>query len=143
MNSAPLVIERILDAPVEKVWKAITDPGQMKLWYFDLQGFKLEPGNEFSFEGRNEDRCYVHLCKITEVIEGRKLSYTWRYEGHQGNSLLSFELSPEGNKTRLKLTHAGLETFPQNLPDFAGNNFVVGWNWFLDKSLPEFLEKTV
>ena len=141
MKPTPLILERILDAPIEKVWKAITDPGQMKSWYFDLQGFKPEVGNEFRFEGRNEDRCYVHLCKITEIVEGRKLSYTWRYEGLEGDSLLSFELTREGAKTHLKLTHSGLETFPQNLPDFARNNFAEGWSYFVDKALPQFLKK--
>jgi uncharacterized protein YndB with AHSA1/START domain len=139
----PLIIERIINAPVEKVWTAITDVRQMRQWYFELQGFELKTGNEFSFEGRNEDKCYVHRCKITEVVEGKKLSYTWRYDGYDGSSLVSFELFPDGHKTRLRLTHAGLESFPQNLPDFAKPNFVEGWSWFLDKSLPEFLEKII
>jgi uncharacterized protein YndB with AHSA1/START domain len=142
MKTAPLIVERILNASVEKVWKAITDVSQMKQWYFDVRGFEMKPGNEFSFEGHNEDRYYIHRCKITEIIEGKKLSYTWCYDGHEGNSLLSFELFSDGPKTRLILTHTGLETFPQHLPDFARHNFEEGWSWFFDRSLPEFLEKT-
>jgi hypothetical protein len=49
-------------------------------------------------------------------------------------------LFDEGGKTRLKLTHEGLETFPQ-LPDFARHNFEQGWTYITGKSLPEFLEK--
>ena len=34
-----IVIERTYNAPVEKVWKAITDKEEMKQWYFDLDAF--------------------------------------------------------------------------------------------------------
>ena len=141
MNSAPFVIERLLDAPVEKVWKAITDKDQMKEWYFDLAEFRAEPGFQFQFEGGTEDRSYLHLCTITEIIPNKKLQYTWRYDGYEGNSVVTFELFAEGDKTRLKLTHAGLETFPANNPDFAKKNFETGWTEIIGTSLKRFVEK--
>jgi len=69
----------------------------------------------------------------------KKLSYTWRYEGFAGNSLVTFELSEEGEKTRLKLTHAGLETFPDDQVAFDKNNFAEGWTYIIGKSLKEFV----
>src|SRR4051812_16199003 len=118
MKQAPFVIEQTYHAPVEKVWKAITDKDRMKQWYFDLKEFKPEVGFEFQFEGGKDDDIYVHLCKITEVILNKKLTHSWRYEGYEGNSFVTWELFPEGDKTRVKLTHEGLETFPQNDPNF-------------------------
>ena len=141
-KTAPLVIEKTFNAPATRVWKAITDLGDMRKWYFNLSGFKPEVGFEFQFTGENEGRSYLHLCKITEVIPGKKLAYTWRYEGYEGSSLLTFELFPEGGKTKLKLTHEGLETFPSNLPDFAVASFREGWTWILGTSLTNFLEGT-
>jgi uncharacterized protein YndB with AHSA1/START domain len=140
MKAEPFVIERVYNAPVEKVWKAITNKDDMKQWYFDLPEFKPEVGFEFQFEGKNEDRCYLHLCKITEVIAGRKLTCSWRYDGYEGNSFVSFELFPEGNKTRLRLTHEGLETFPINNPDFAKKNFVAGWTELIGTQLQNHVE---
>jgi uncharacterized protein YndB with AHSA1/START domain len=136
----PIVIERIFNAPVEKVWKAITDKDQMKQWYFDIPEFKPEVGFEFRFEGGKEDRSYVHLCKITEVVAGRKLKYSWRYDGYGGNSFVTFELFAEGSSTRLRLTHEGLETFPSDNPDFAKENFVEGWTHIIGSSLKDFVE---
>ena len=49
MKQDPFVIERTCNAPVEKVWKALTDKDQMKKWYFDLPAFKAEKGFEFEF----------------------------------------------------------------------------------------------
>jgi len=141
MKTEPLIKEVLLDAPVSKVWKAITDRKDMKQWYFDIAEFKSQVGFEFQFEGGKEDKSYLHLCKITEVIPGKKLAYSWRYDGYPGSTLVTFELFAEGNKTRLKLTHEGLESFGTDNPDFAKENFVEGWTYLIEKSIKEFVEK--
>ena len=141
MKSEPVVIERTFHAPVATVWKAITDKDQMKQWYFDLPEFKPEVGFEFQFIGGKDEKKYLHLCKITEVIPGKKLTYSWRYDGYEGNSFATFELFTEGNKTRLKLTHADLETFPKSNPDLAKENFAEGWTSIIGTSLKNFVEK--
>lgn len=139
---SPFTIERVYDAPVEKVWKALTDKNQMKEWYFDLAEFHPEVGFEFSFYGEgHKGEKYLHLCRITEVVPMKKLSYTWRYEGIEGLSTVSFELSDENGKTRLKLTHEGLETFPQNNPDFAKESFAAGWTEITGIYLKNFVSK--
>jgi uncharacterized protein YndB with AHSA1/START domain len=142
MSQNPIIVEQICKAPIEKVWHAITDREAMQKWYFDFQEFKPEVGFEFRFwGGPAEDRQYLHICVITEVIPYQKLSYTWRYDGYPGQTIVSFELSPEDSETRVKLSHTGLETFPGDVADFAPENFVEGWNWLIGKSLKEFLEQ--
>ena len=141
MQTTPFTIERTYNASMDTVWQAITDKNKMKQWYFDLPEFKAEVGFEFSFKGGPPERSYLHLCKVTEVVTGKKLTYSWRYDGYEGNSFVTFELFPEGNNTKLKLTHKGLETFPTNNPDFAKDNFAAGWNDIIGKSLKEFLDK--
>lgn len=144
MKNSPFIIERVLNAPVSKVWKAITNKEDMKQWYFDLSEFKPEIGFEFSFPGQGrKGEKYIHHCKITEVIKEKKLAYSWRYEGYQGISFVHFELFPEGETTRIKLTHEGLETFPQNNSDFAKESFAAGWTQLIGTSLMNFVEKTL
>jgi len=140
MKAEPFVIERTYNAPIDKVWQAITDKDKMKEWYFDLEKFKPEVGFEFQFTGGTEENKFLHLCKITEVIPGKKLTHSWRYDGYPGESFVTFELFDEGNKTKLKLTHAGLETFPSK-PDFAKSNFEAGWTDIIGRSLLEYLDK--
>ena len=142
MKNEAFTIERTYNAPIEKVWKAISDNNEMKKWYFVLPEFKAEIGFEFQFSGGPPDKSYLHLCRVTDVIPGKKLSYSWRYEGYQGISLVTFELFAEGNKTRLKLTHEGLESFASNNnPHFDKKNFEGGWLQIIGASLKEFLEK--
>jgi uncharacterized protein YndB with AHSA1/START domain len=145
MNTQPFVIERTYNAPVDRVWKALTDKDQMKQWYFDIPGFKPEVGFEFQFygEGKTGEK-FLHHCKITDVIENKKLRHSWRYEGYEGNSFVTFELFDEGGKTRLKLTHEGLETFPKTAnDDFAKANFAEGWTHIIGTALPEFVESAI
>ncbi len=140
MNNEPFVIERTYNAPVNKVWKAITDRDLMQQWYFNIAAFKPEVGFEFTFDGGSKEKTYTHLCKILEVIPNKKLSYSWRYKDYEGNSVVTFELFDEGEKTRLKLTHTGLETFPQVSKDFSKESFTQGWTHIIGTSLKNFVE---
>ena len=134
-----VMIERTFNAPVARVWKALTDADEMRVWYFDLKEFKPEVGFEFEFAVEHEGTKYHHLCKITEVIPQKKIAYTWRYAGEEGDSLVTFELFADGDKTRLRLTHEGLETFPK-LPAYARAKFEAGWTEIIGSSLKQFVE---
>ena len=137
----PIRLERTFNATVERVWKALTDPDEMRQWYFDLEAFRPEVGFEFQFRGQgHKGEQYLHLCKITEVVPLRKLTYSWQYEGYEGDSFVSFELFPEENSTRLRLTHRGLGTFPVH-PDFARESFLQGWTELITVSLDKYLSE--
>ena len=141
MKTTPIVLERIFDASVSKVWKAISDKNEMKLWYFDLEAFKPEIGFKFQFIGcKDENTKYLHLCEVTEVEQEKKLTYSWSYDGYEGISFVTFELFPKGNKTLLRLTHKGLESFPKSNLDFAAKNFAEGWDSIIQNSLKDYLE---
>lgn len=140
MSGRIVKVERVFDAPKNLVWRALTEKELMKLWYFDLAEFKAELGFRFEFMGGPPDGVqHKHLCEITQVDFEQKLSYSWKYDGYEGESHVSFELFPENESTRLVLTHTGLDTFPQ-LADFAIANFEAGWNDIINKLLKEFLE---
>jgi uncharacterized protein YndB with AHSA1/START domain len=141
MDHKPIILERLFNAPVKTVWKALTDKNEMKIWYFDLEEFKPEVGFKFSFTGGpSPEKQYLHICEITEVIPEKKLTHTWRYDGYPGNSFLTFELTAQGNKTVLKLTHKDLETLPRDNPDFAIKNFEEGWNSIINDALENYFK---
>ena len=134
-------LKKAINAPVEKVWKALTNRDQMKQWYFDIAEFKPEVGFEFKFDGGAEDKIYHHICKIVEVIPFKKLKHSWSYVGYEGMSFVTWELFDEGKTTRVKLTHEGLETFPKSDPNFAEESFSKGWTYIVGTSLKDFFEK--
>ena len=138
-KDAALVLERTFDAPVSLVWNALTDKDDIRRWSFDIREFEPKVGYEFQFYGGDETTQYLHRCRVTEAVPNKRLAYTWRYEGYAGDSLVTFELFAEGSKTRVRLTHQGLETFPK-LPAFARKNFMGGWTQIVGTSLKDFVE---
>lgn len=139
--ASPIVKEVDVAASTQEVWKAITDKNEMKKWYFDLEAFEAVPGFHFTFWGEKDGERFLHHCTITEVVPGKKIAYTWRYDLWPGESLVSFELSGhEQNRTTLKLIHSGLETFPQN-EMLKKENFELGWREIIEGSLKKHFEK--
>lgn len=142
MSTNPITVEESIHASPEQVWKALTNKDAMKQWYFDLDAFKPEPGFEFQFTGQGlKGEQYLHLCKILEVIPQQKLKHSWTYKGFEGYSVVSFELFAEGEKTNVRLTHEGVESFPADKEDFARQNFVEGWTYIIKTALKNFLEQ--
>ncbi len=139
MENGTFVIERIYNAPVEKVWRALTELEQIRQWYFDIAEFEPVVGFTFTFMGGSKEMQYKHICTITAAEPLSKLAYSWQYDGYEGNSEVSFELFEEGDGTRLKLTHTGLDTFPP-LKDFQRESFAKGWTYITDTPLRNFVE---
>ncbi|MBV8255988.1 MAG: SRPBCC domain-containing protein [Chitinophaga sp.] len=141
MSATPLITERVYDAPANTVWDALTQIDQLRKWYFQLDDFKAEPGFKFTFTGKDNGNVYIHLCEVKEVIPGRKITYSWVYEGYPGYSEVSWELFPEGNKTKVLLTHRGLESFNAiDNPSFQISSFQRGWGYFLNEALLKYLD---
>jgi uncharacterized protein YndB with AHSA1/START domain len=122
------------------VWQALTEKEKIAEWSFVMTDFKPEVGFEFEFCGQKGDTKFLHHCRVTEAIPNKKLAYTWRYVGVAGDSLVTFELFEEGSKTRLRLTHTGLESFPKT-EDYARKNFTMGWTEIVGRTLKGFVEE--
>ncbi len=136
----PLVITRTLNAPIARVWKALSDITTIKKWMPFFPDFKPEVGFETRFMlGASPDRQHEHICQVTEAEAERKLTYSWRYQGIPGDAYVTFELAPEGEQTHLTLTYRITEMFPLDNPDFNIKNAAYGWTHLVD-SLQEVLE---
>lgn len=137
--SNPIRVEQFIQAPPEKVWQALTDKNQMKEWYFDIADFELKEGAVFNFyEGEKKE--YHHRGTVLEVVPNRKFKHTWTHPSHsKGSSDLTWELIPEGEGTRVKLTHEGLENFADAGPAFARENYAMGWDAIVHSNLKNYL----
>lgn len=138
----PIIVEQSFNRSIESVWKAITEVDQMRQWFFgNIPSFKPEVGFETRFNVQSQDRNFLHMWKVTEVVPLRLIRYNWKYEGYQGDSFVVFELFQDNNLTKLRLTAQVLEDFPGDIPEFKRESCIEGWTYFIKKSLKEFLEK--
>lgn len=139
--SHPIIIEQKVNAPAEKVWKALTDRDEMKIWYFDIPDFIPEEGAVFNFYEPGNERKYHHQGKILEIIPGRKLKHTWLYpEFSDQKTILSWELQPDGEQTLLRLIHENINGFSDLGENFSEKAFTEGWTQIIDDSLVPYLE---
>ncbi len=138
----PIVLEQTYRATREQVWEAITEPEQMRQWFFQaIPDFKAEVGFETEFEVQAESRSFPHQWRVTEVEPLRKLMYNWRYNTYPGDSYVVFELFEEAQQARLRLTAVITEDFPEDIPEFTRESCIGGWTYFIQNSLAVFLEK--
>ncbi|NIF04641.1 SRPBCC domain-containing protein [Chryseobacterium sp. Tr-659] len=141
MNT-PIIVQYTINAPAEKVWKALTDKNEMKSWYFDIQDFVLETGKIFNFFEPGGENKYHHQAEILEIIPNQKLKHTWSYPDFSSlKTTVTWELLPEGDRTVVKLNHEGIENFEDLGEAFSRESFTGGWNSILGQSLKEYLEK--
>lgn len=142
-DDEPIVVEQTFNAPIDTVWKAITQIDLMRQWYFDnIPAFRPEVGFETQFNVSSGDRNFLHMWRVTEVVPRQKIAYRWRFAGIPGESLAVFELSKGRKSTTLKLTCLVHEDFPEDIPEFTTESCMAGWEYFIKKRLKEYLEKT-
>jgi uncharacterized protein YndB with AHSA1/START domain len=134
-------VEELINGCVDEVWAAITKPEEMKMWYFDnIPDFKPEVDFETRFEMKSNDKTFTATWSVIEVIPKKKIKYNWSYDEYEGLGAVTFKLSPQGEKTLITVTNEGLETFPQNIPEFTRESCLAGWEFFINTSLPKYLE---
>ncbi|QEG00238.1 hypothetical protein Mal15_43080 [Stieleria maiorica] len=140
-SSAPVVVEQSFDASTELVWKAITEREHMVQWFFEnILEFRAEPGFETQFDIDTGSRVFRHLWKITEVIPKQKIVYDWRYEGFTGQGKVTFEVFEEAEGSKLRVTNEGIESFPNDIPEFTRESCEDGWTYLLQTSLKQYLD---
>ena len=130
-----------VNAPLDKVWNAITNKEQMKNWYFDIPDFELREGNIFSFYELGDERKFHHHCEITEVVSQEKLKHSWAYPDiSKEKTIVKWELKPENDGTVVTLTHKGLENFHHLGEEFYPEKFRIEWEGIVGNSLKNYVE---
>ena len=130
--SHPRRIEREAVYPhsPERVWRALVDPDELAAWLMP-NTFAAEVGHEFSLE--TGEHVGTIQGEVLEIDEPKLLRCRW--SGVFGDSVVTFELCPEGDGTRLRVRHDGFaDPLP---PEFEG--FDDGWKQKLEQDLPRVL----
>ncbi len=141
-NAELIIVEQTFRAPIERVWDAISSKDQMPRWFFKtINDFVPKAGFYTKFNVSNGPNNYLHVWRVMEVVPNRLLTLEWQYGGYPGDSFVTFELTPSGEGTHLKLTHRGFETFPTDEPIFNREHGVKGWTYFICQSLKTFLDE--
>lgn len=108
----------------EKVWRALTDPALLAEWLLPVADLELEPGAAFVFKTQPYPGWDGTVnCRILEIEEHRKLSYTWVVGDMDIDTVVTFTLTPTAPGTRLSLVQSGFK--PDQKREFGGARY--GW----------------
>ena len=130
-----------IDAPIERVWNAITTPAQIKRWFF---GVDTESdwtiGSQLVHTGEYQGKPYVDKGEILEIESPKRLVHThWsdvsgKPDMPEHYQTVAWDLAERDGGTQLTITE-------QNLPSAdAARTSETAWAGAL-KSLKEMLER--
>jgi len=132
-----LRMERLLPAPIERVWRYLVEPEKRARWLaggtmgaaagdsFELHFENAKLGGTPPERYRDYDRLHVQTSRVIRIEAPRLLVISWSH-GERDASEVSFELTPRDAQTHLRLTHRLLATRSDTL-SVSG-----GWHTHLD-----------
>ena len=137
----PIQKKVTINAPVNKVWKTISDATELEKWMMMTTTFKAEKGKQFNFTADpTEGWDGVFHCKVQEIIPNKKLVFTWNTGFINADTLVTIELKENGSKTDLTLIHSGWEKMAVN-QEQTKKSHSDGWDERFVKKLKEIAEK--
>jgi uncharacterized protein YndB with AHSA1/START domain len=138
-----VISEVEIAAPAERVFRALTDSGELVRWFTDAScpvkfwqmdarlgggySYATEKSN-FVVNGVSEFKCHG---EIVEIDPPRLLVYTWFGNWHldpEKETIVRWELTPTASGTHVKVTHSGLAQDPEARKDYSS-----GWVGVVEK----------
>jgi uncharacterized protein YndB with AHSA1/START domain len=102
-----LLVEEFLH-PVEKVWRALTDPAALRVWLMD-NDFEPLVGKHFILRERNVRagwRGWIE-CEVLELEMPNRMLWSWIHNEGDSPTQVEFRLERIQGGTRLTLSHTG------------------------------------
>ena len=139
--SNPIVVTKDIKCTKEEIWSALTILDEMRKWYFEqIESFEPKVGFSTEFVIHNEGKTFTHQWKVIDVKPYESITYSWQYAEYSGRSTSKFTILETEQGSTVSVTCLGLETFPDDIPEFKRESCEGGWNYFM-KRLKEYCEK--
>jgi len=106
-------IERVFDAPRERVWQAFTDPKLVAQWWgrghkLVIERLELEKGGHWRFVEHGPDGVHGFEGRFREVTPPTRLSMTFEWDGMPGYTVLETATFEEAGKDRTRVINISL-----------------------------------
>jgi uncharacterized protein YndB with AHSA1/START domain len=125
------VIERqlVIAATPETVWDLLVDPEKASAWMGMKSWSEPRPGGPYRVEIIPG---HVASGEYVELDPPNRLVFTWGWEQDEsgvapGSTTIEFELTPEGEGTRVRFVHSGLPSAK------SGASHEHGWDHYFER----------
>ncbi len=102
-----LVFEELLPHPIEAVWRALTEPAAISEWLMATTGFEARVGARFRMKTQRLSPDGWVRAEVLELDPPRRMVWAWSPDDISAPTTVTFELTPHGDGTRLRLSHEG------------------------------------
>lgn len=105
-------VERVFDAPRERVWRAMTEPALIAQWWgrgnpLDVVTFELKKGGHWRFVEHSDHGDHGFEGRFAEVDPPKKVVQTFEWDGMPGHTCLETMTLEDLGDGRTKLvTHS-------------------------------------
>jgi uncharacterized protein YndB with AHSA1/START domain len=131
-----------IEASPATVFEVITSPVHLKEWWPDDAVLEPTPGavGHLVFGDRSSSEAHIPQLTVIEAEPPRLFSFRWVYpedeDAREDNSLLvTFELSPSGDGTLLRMTETGFREkgWEVAVLEQQYHEHIHGWDHFLPR----------
>jgi uncharacterized protein YndB with AHSA1/START domain len=123
-----IVVERTVQHPPEKVWRALTRAEVIGRWLM-TNDFEPKVGHRFNFRAAPIPGMWNGCtdCEVLLVDEPHKLAYSWNASGEEAadglKSVVTWTLTPVAGGTQVRMEHTGFR------PEDEGGRQAMGGGW--------------
>lgn len=132
--------EILIHAPIDVVWHIVTDPAQISTWWSDAADIDLQPGGQgtLTFTDHAANHHTVVGLQVETYAEPELFTFRWLHPlgsvpDDTNSVLVSFALTPDGDRTQLRVTEGEVTqlawTDEQKATFYAEHN--PGWDQHL------------
>lgn len=144
-------IERTItvNAPIERVFHAITDPEELVKWFPDAVEGTIAAGEQptFEFEGYGKSKIYIVAKDAPSYFAYRWVPGTTTEDAvgtpdvlSVTNTLVEFRLESTNDGTSVVLRESGFASFPPEIAASAFKDNSGGWDYMVDRLVKLFSE---
>ncbi len=129
--------EIVIEAPIDVVWRVVTEPDQMKQWFSSVADLEAKPGGAglLSFEEGE-----TFFLQIEAFDPPHRFAFRWLHEQGtkprpENSMLVEFTLHPEAGNTRLRVVESGFDQIDWSDERKAkyAQDHSHGWQFYLGR----------
>lgn len=135
----PNQVEReiLIEAPLDVVWRIVTEPDLIVHWFSDEAEVDLTPGGEGHLRFKDSDQ---YVIQVEAVEPPRRFAFRWA-DAHDSrpreriSMLVEFTLQQEADKTRLRVVESGFDKVDWSNDEMAryAERHGSGWSYHLGR----------
>lgn len=136
-KTSAVKIQRTMSAPLERVWKAWTDPNLIVKWFGCEECVGCDVSQDFTVGGAfqvlmhldNGATMRVHGV-FKEIVPMERLCYTWNSDAPEfpaDDTLVTVEFRAVGDKTELSINHTNFAL------EKSAQGHSIGWAYGVNK----------